>query len=173
MLDKDIAAKLEIAFSQYGFVQPNVAQLKTECQVSLRTLYKYYPSKDDMIVAALSYRHERYLDFLSADVSELGGAAIGQMFDKLEIWMKDYAPYGCLSMNAMAAYPENSMIQEAVKQHKREVRNFLGKLSARPDLATPLFILHEGVASAWPILGSVAMASVKQTLISLFKEKAI
>ncbi|MEO9655966.1 TetR/AcrR family transcriptional regulator [Marinomonas sp.] len=173
MLDKDIAAKLEIAFSQHGFAQPSVAQLKTECQVSLRTLYKYYPSKDEMIVAALSFRHERYLDFLSADVSELGGAAIGQVFDKLEIWMKDYAPYGCLSMNAMAAYPENIMIQKAVKQHKREVRDFLGKLSARSDLATPLFILHEGVASAWPTLGKVAMASVKQTLISLFKEKAI
>ena len=173
MLDKDIAAKLEMAFSQYGFVQPSVAQLKTACQVSLRTLYKYYPSKDEMIVAALTFRHQRYLDFLSAQVSSSGAAAIAQVFDSLEVWLRDFAPYGCLSMNALAAYPNNPMIQAAVKQHKAEVRDFLGKLANREDLASPLFLLHEGVSSAWPVLGNEALFSAKQTMTSLFKDAVL
>ena len=64
MLREQIAASLEVAFSQQGFAEPSVAQLKTACGVSLRTLYKHFPSKEAMIVGALEYRHQRYLDFL-------------------------------------------------------------------------------------------------------------
>ena len=64
MLKEEIAASLELAFSHYGFAEPSVAKLKTACNVSLRTLYKHYPSKEAMIVAALQHRHQRYLTFL-------------------------------------------------------------------------------------------------------------
>ena len=64
IVKEKIAASLEKAFSQYGFAEPSVPQLKNACEVSLRTLYKYYPSKEAMIVAALEHRHQRYLSFL-------------------------------------------------------------------------------------------------------------
>ncbi|MEF1262780.1 TetR/AcrR family transcriptional regulator, partial [Vibrio harveyi] len=40
MLKEQIAANLEQAFSELGFAEPSVAQLKAACGVSLRTLYK-------------------------------------------------------------------------------------------------------------------------------------
>ena len=85
MLKHQIAASLEQAFSTHGFAEPNVAQLKAACNVSLRTLYKHYPSKEAMIVAALEYRHQRYLDFLLNDNPHKGIESVIHIFQKLEL----------------------------------------------------------------------------------------
>ncbi|WP_144208264.1 TetR/AcrR family transcriptional regulator [Shewanella donghaensis] len=170
MFKEQIAASLEEAFSLYGFAEPSVSKLRTACNVSLRTLYKHYPSKEVMIVAALQYRHQRYLSFLLYDAPSCGAAAVLYIFDRLEQWMKEYAPHGCLSMNAIAAFPDNAFIGSAVKQHKIEVEQFLGQQSQRDDLSTALFLLHEGVSSAWPILGHQAVMSARQTLLTLLEQ---
>ncbi|MDO6564165.1 TetR/AcrR family transcriptional regulator [Amphritea sp. 1_MG-2023] len=169
MLKEQIAASLEQAFSQYGFAEPSVAQLKTACHVSLRTLYKHYPSKEAMVVAALEHRHQRYLSFLLQDAPGKGIESVVHIFDRLEEWMSAYAPHGCLSVNAMAAFPDNAAISCIVQQHKAAVRVFLGEQSLRDDLATPIFILHEGIASAWPMLGREAITAAQQILLTLQK----
>lgn len=170
MLKQQIAASLEEAFSKYGFAQPSVAQLKTSCEVSLRTLYKYYPSKEAMIVGALEHRHQRYLTYLLSESPAPGVESVLHIFNKLEQWMKEFAPNGCLSMNAIAAFPDNSLISKAVKEHKEQVRQFLGQQSQRVDLSTALFVLHEGVSSAWPVLGRDAVTSAQKTLLQLLEE---
>ncbi len=170
MLREQIAASLEEAFSKYGFAEPSVAQLKTACNVSLRTLYKYYPSKEAMIAGALEYRHQRYLTFLLNESPSNGVESVLHIFNKLEQWMKEYAPHGCLSMNAIAAFPDNPLISKAVKEHKEEVRQFLGLQSQREDLSTALFLLHEGVSSAWPVLGKEAVTSAQKAILQLLEE---
>lgn len=167
MLKEKITAALEKTFSQYGFAEPSVAQLKTACDVSLRTLYKYYPSKEMMIVAALNYRHQRYISFLQCESTATGVDAVLHIFKQLEQWMQEYAPHGCLSINAIAAFPDNPEIAQAVKTHKEEVRIFIGQQSHREDLATALFLLHEGVSNAWPVLGKEAITSAQHTILQL------
>lgn len=168
-LKKQIAQSLESAFSRLGFAEPSVAQLKGECGVSLRTLYKHYPSKEEMIVAALEHRHRSYLEFLKSDAPNKGKSAIQHIFQKLEVWMEGRAPNGCMSMNALAAFPENIAVIEAVKKHKQEVREWLSLQSGQPGLATDLFVLHEGVSGAWAILGKEAVKSALQQSNYLFE----
>lgn len=170
MLKQQIAESLEQAFSEFGFAEPSVAQLKNACGVSLRTLYKHYPSKEAMIVAALEHRHQRYLRFLLEDSPSAGTDAVLHIFSQLNQWMNDFAPNGCMSMNAIAAFPEHKLILQTVQQHKEAVRNFLGEQSLRTDLATQLFLLHESVSCTWPLLGEQATDAAKQTISSLFKE---
>ncbi|PTP44564.1 TetR/AcrR family transcriptional regulator [Vibrio splendidus] len=170
MLREQIAASLEVAFSQQGFAEPSVAQLKTACNVSLRTLYKHFPSKEAMIVGALEHRHQRYLSLLLEDSPRSGYQAVTHIFNKLQQWLEEYAPHGCMSMNAMAAFPDNELISQAVTQHKEQVRLLIGKQSLREDFATPLFLLHEGVSSAWPVLGEEAVASAQNMVTKLLKE---
>jgi len=170
MLREQIASKLEQAFSEHGFAEPSVAQLKSACGVSLRTLYKYYPSKESMIVGALEYRHQRYLDFLTEDINGLEPTErIVSMFIKLQWWMENHAPNGCMSMNAMAAFPDNSMISETVTLHKTQVRALLGEYSQREDLATALFVLHEGASSCWPLLKAEAFHASEKTITTLLQ----
>lgn len=167
MLKEQIAASLEQAFSELGFAEPSVAQLKSACGVSLRTLYKHYPSKEEMIVAALEHRHQRYLNFLLEDSPEAGIDSVQHIFNKLRLWMETFAPNGCMSMNALAAFPDNDVIKQTVKAHKDDVRCFLGKQSLREDLATALFLLHEGLSSAWPIVGDDALHSAQFSVLTL------
>lgn len=168
MLKEQIAADLELAFSQYGFAEPSVAQLKTACHVSLRTLYKHYPSKEKMIIAALEYRHQRYLDFLLEEAPTPGKEALLHIFSKLEQWMKEYAPHGCMSVNAIAAFPKNQQLSLAVTKHKHQLRELLGEQSQKPELASALFVLHEGVSSSWPVRGNEAVETAKQMLAMLY-----
>ena len=170
MLREQITVSLESSFSQYGFAEPSVAQLKNACKVSLRTLYKHYPSKEAMIVGALEYRHQRYLTFLLNDSPARGIESVLHIFNKLELWMNEFAPHGCLSMNAIAAFPDNDLINKAVKKHKEDVLQFLGQQSKRNDLATVIFLLHEGVSTAWPVLGRKAVTSAQNTLLQLLNE---
>lgn len=170
MLREQITVSLEDTFSQYGFAEPSVAQLKTACNVSLRTLYKHYPSKEAMIVGALEYRHQRYLAFLLNESPSPGLESVLHIFNKLELWMKEFAPHGCLSMNAIAAFPDNPLINKAVKEHKEDVLQFLSQQSQRGDLATAIFLLHEGVSSAWPVLGREAITSAQKALLQLLKD---
>ncbi|KPL97852.1 TetR/AcrR family transcriptional regulator [Vibrio splendidus] len=170
MLREQIAASLEVAFSQQGFAEPSVAQLKTACKVSLRTLYKHFPSKEAMIVGALEHRHQRYLSLLLEDSPRSGYQAITHIFNKLQQWMEEYAPHGCLSMNALAAFPDNELINQAVIEHKKEVQALMAQQSQREDLASELFLLHEGVSSAWPVLGEEAVASAQNMVTKLLKE---
>ncbi len=168
MLKTQIAENLERAFSQLGFAEINVAQLKSSSGVSLRTLYRYYPSKEEMVVAALNNRHKRYLNFLSEDLPSPGEEAIVHIFNKLNMWMNENAPNGCMSISALNAFPENSTIKEAVEKHKKDVEYFLGKKSDRDALSTQLFLLHEGVTSAQPLIGDDALTSAQAIIKQLF-----
>lgn len=167
MLKQEIAAALEVAFSQHGFAEPSVAKLKKLSGVSLRTLYKYYPSKQAMIIAALEYRHTRYLHFLLKDSPGEGVNAVLHMFDQLKLWMQQYAPNGCLSINALSAFPEDEAISSAVQNHKNEVKQLLGEQSLNASIASSLFLLHEGVSSAWPVIGDEAVLAAKQSILKL------
>jgi len=170
LLKQQIAASLEIAFSQQGFAEPSVSLLRVACNVSLRTLYKHYPSKETMIVAALNFRHQRYITFLSTDLPEKGLAAVSHIFMQLEQWMIQFAPNGCMSMNALTAFPNNTLIRNAVSEHKRQVRDFLALHSLREDLANAIFILHEGVSSAWPLMGESVLNAAQESLLTLLRE---
>ena len=170
MLKQDIAAALEAAFSQHGFTEPSVAKLQKLSGVSLRTLYKHYPSKQSMIIAALEYRHTRYINFLLESAPAPGLEAVFHVFDRLMMWMKQFAPNGCLSVNALSAFPEDEVIRGAVQTHKDNVRQLLGEQCLDPSLSNTLFILHEGVSSAWPVMGEDAISSAKQNIKKLFSE---
>jgi AcrR family transcriptional regulator len=170
MLKEQIASGLENALSQQGFVEPSVSDLQNASGVSLRTLYRHFPSKEAMVIGALEHRHARYLDFL-ADCAPLPGVnAITDLFERLAGWMETEAPHGCMSMSAFAAFPGNARIDESVKGHKSEIRQLLATQSGREDRANELFLLHEGVSMAWPTQGSKAIQAAQKAALYLLKE---
>lgn len=172
MSQQQIAENLERAFSQKGFAEPSVAELKALSGVSMRTLYKYFPSKESMVVGALDYRHQRYLALLEQCAQHSGLDATLAAFDVLGNWMKEHAPKGCLSVNALAAFPDNADINSTVEKYKQQVIDSLTKLSGRDDLSHALFVLHEGTTTAYPILGESAITAAKVAITTLFTTKS-
>ncbi len=180
MLQAQIAESLEGAFSDLGFAEPGVAQLKDACNVSLRTLYKHYPSKEAMIIGALEHRHQRYIGVLKDEIQDSSSGideTIEHIFDRLQDWMQHRAPNGCMSNNALAAFPHNEQIHQVVKDQKAEVRQLLGQLLGLTDqhqaLVTEFFLLHEGASIAWPLLGENAISAAKSAAHKLLQETSL
>ncbi len=171
-LPSQIAARLEACFVDRGFLEPGVDALRDAAGVSLRTLYKYFPSRDAMVVAALTHRHDRYLDFVEAGAPADGPASIEHLFGRIEAWMSGETASGCLFLHALAAHPSNDEIRATVARQKEATRSLLGRRSGRPDLADSLYLLHEGATAAWPILGHEAFRAARQTAVTLLQPEA-
>ena len=167
---KSIAARLEGCFVARGFLEPGVDALRDASGVSLRTLYKYFPSRDAMVIAALNHRHDRYLDFIEEGAPSGGPASIAHVFGRVESWMQGESGTGCLFLNALAAHPSNREIRAAVARQKDGTRSLLGRCSGRPDLADALFLLLEGATAAWPLMGSESIRTAREAALKLFRE---
>lgn len=168
-LDQRIAGRLETVFAAQGFAEPGVAVLRAAADVSLRTLYRYYPSREAMIIGALDHRHDRYLAQLGAGAPPPGAASLDHLFGRLGDWMRRNAPGGCLFLNALAAHPENADIRAAVDRHKREILRTLGARAGRPALGPALFLIHEGTTASWAVLGDRAIESARRMARALIE----
>jgi AcrR family transcriptional regulator len=147
-------------FYRQGIRTVGVDTVAAEIGISKRTLYNYFPSKDDLIVAYLSRR------LRPIEASDLPPAEqILDDFDRLERAMRRDGYRGCPFVNAVAelADPTHAAHQIAVahKEKRRTLfRNLLIRLDVKnPDgLATQLMILGEGAVAQALVHGDPKMA---------------
>lgn len=165
-----IAAALEREFVRNGFAQTGVDALRDAAQVSLRTLYKYCPSREAMILMALERRHQRYLAFLFAGLPEDHAAALRTVFNRISTWMRENASHGCLFHAAVAAHPDSAALRKLLEDHKRDVAERLAEAFGMPDHATDLILVHEGLTQSWPLLGDQAVESAKALALRLSRD---
>lgn len=161
MLDtKDrIARDLHSAFSELGFATQGVEALRAQADISIRTLYKHFPSREAMIVGALEHRDQAYLNWISGG-PDTGTAHVLHPLVRLGDWLRDVANTGCLFWNALAEYPDSAEIAAAVRHHKakvaKEFQERLHRVAPRQPtdaLADALFVLHEGMTDAARLRG--------------------
>jgi AcrR family transcriptional regulator len=151
---------IEAAFSLFrknGFYATGVDLIMQKAGVSKRTLYKYFPTKNDLIVAVLNhYRivYEKYLNQILKQKDKTSRRKILEIFDDAEQWFEDINFHGCLAVNAMGEFSgKNQAIEDSCIRFKRWEIDILRSLtkdinSARADeLAYKLFVLLEGMSS--------------------------
>ncbi len=165
--EKQIASRLEQAFTVRGFTRPSVKELQKAAGTTLKTLYRYFPSKEAMVIGALTHRHDRYFSFLAENEPPPGKDSIIHLFGRLGEWMTMHAPNGCLYLNALTAFPDNPEVREITVQYKRELVQILAKRSGRKGLANELFLLHEGASAAWPVIGMQALDSAASLALKI------
>ncbi|EEA91965.1 TetR/AcrR family transcriptional regulator [Pseudovibrio sp. JE062] len=171
-LEHTICTKLEGVFAARGFTAPGVAELRKGADVSLRTLYKYFPSKEDMIIGALEVRHRRYLSLLKEAAEAEPQDRLTAILDTIEHWMQTNAPHGCMDRAALSAYPESEQVSQCVTRHKQETQDQLATLLGLQNKAGELFLIHEGAISIYPLNGSEAFNWAKSAILSLTQETA-
>ncbi|MCV0429880.1 MAG: TetR/AcrR family transcriptional regulator [Roseibium sp.] len=158
-----IAAGLEQAFAQHGFAEPNIDILREAAGVSLRTLYKYMPSREEMVLSALEHRHRRYMQLVIADLPENEeGEVLSEILDRVSEWMSTEAAHGCLFHAAVAAAPRDARLRALLERHKREVAQRIAALSGLSDCEGEITLIIEGLMQNWPLHGSKATASAKR-----------
>lgn len=144
-----IAERLESVFSEKGFAKPSVSDLRDAAGVSLRTLYRYFPSRDAMVIGALKHRHARYLTFVFDDLPVGRDQQLDVIFDRIQTWMSHYAPNGCIFQNALAATPGSAELEELLLTHKREIGVRLAENIGLKGQEATMRQIHEGAIQSW------------------------
>jgi AcrR family transcriptional regulator len=144
-------------FKQNGFYATGVDLIMREAGVSKRTLYQYFPSKNDLVVAVLEYYREQYqhqMDALLDRQNRTPRENILAIFEDAKNWFGDVNFHGCLAVNAMAEYAgKGQTIESACLRFKQWELGLLRELTDELDaehgeaLAHQLFVLLEGMGS--------------------------
>lgn len=144
-------------FKANGFYATGVDLIMREAAVSKRTLYKYFPTKNELIVAVLQYyrtTYQQHMDALLESNAESAGAKIRAIFADAETWFGDVNFHGCLAVNAMGEFAgKDRAIESACRQFKQWEMGVLTELcqaiGARKadQLAYKLFVLLEGMSA--------------------------
>jgi len=154
-----IAKNLDRQFSEMGFATQGVDALRVSANVSLRTLYKYFPSREAMVIGALTHRDSVYSAWIGAG-DATGADHILHVFVRLSDWLNQVSNTGCLFRNALSAYPESDAIRQVVLSHKAGVKNMFRTRLLHIDpacdadiLSETLFLLHEGLTETARLVG--------------------
>lgn len=157
-----IAAGLEQAFATRGFAEPSVEDLREAAGVSLRTLYKYMPSRADMVLAALEHRHTRYLSHLFDGLPDVPEAALDALLDRVGRWMATETAHGCLFHGAVAADPGSERLRALLSRHKAQVARRAAAATGFGGHETELLVIMEGLTQAWSLHRDAALTSAKR-----------
>ncbi|MFW8593105.1 TetR/AcrR family transcriptional regulator [Cribrihabitans neustonicus] len=159
---KKIAAGLEQAFAARGFAEPSVEDLRDAAGVSLRTLYKYTPSRADMVQAALVHRHQRYLEHVFNELPEDAKAALPVLIERVGDWMAREAAHGCLFHAAVAAAPGDGVLRQLLRRHKAEVATTAAAAAGLAGREIELLLILEGLTQSWPLHKGASVESAKR-----------
>ncbi|HOY70288.1 MAG TPA: TetR family transcriptional regulator [Methylotenera sp.] len=120
------------------------------------TLYKYFSSKEALILEVLNQNQKDFLTWLTAQLSHKKPAdKITQLFDYIEEWVSSPDFTGMAFIKASAEFPnEENPIHQLSSQQSREFRQYISKLAHEANikdadgLALQLSLLFEGAMQA-------------------------
>lgn len=148
-------------FYRQGFHATGVDQLSQEAQLTKKTLYRYFPTKEALVQAALRQRDHCFMDGLRSrlEASPVAERPLAYL-DFIESWTREPGFHGCAFINAAAEYPDLADLSHAVAaEHKQGLRDYLAQVCSEAGLAEPtqaaaqLFLLGEGLTVAAQVSG--------------------
>ncbi|GAB2991791.1 TetR/AcrR family transcriptional regulator [Streptomyces pseudoechinosporeus] len=143
-------------FYAHGIHAVGVDRLIAESGVAKATLYKQFPSKDDVVAAYLRRMDDRWRRQLRSAALAAGDDPREQLFG-LFVALEHAAregTLGCAFINAAAEYAPGSTAHAITAEHKRAVRDWVRDLAAAADASDPetlafqLTVLIDGTLAA-------------------------
>ena len=167
---KRILETADRLFYQDGVRAVGIDRIIAEAGVAKMSLYKHFPSKDDLILAVLKYREEGVLGFFRSAMErhgKNGKSPLRAFFAALKDFFESPGFRGCPFQNAAIeladpAHPGT----EFVRGHKQRFSEFLRGLvedtvgKAAPKVAPAVNILVEGAVVTAVIQGNPEAADV-------------
>ncbi len=159
---EELLTAAERLFHSEGFFATGIDRVIAEADVARMTLYKHFPSKDDLVLAVLARRETAYWEQLTVEVERAGKrgqSGVLALFVASGRWLRREAPHGCLFMKALGEYAGHSpRIAAKVADHKRRILDWLRALLAAEGYArsrkleVPLMLLLEGATACAQVL---------------------
>jgi AcrR family transcriptional regulator len=116
-------------FYQEGVRAVGIDRIIAEAGVAKMSLYKHFPSKDDLILAVLKYREEGVLEFFRSAMERHGKKAkspLRAFFTALKEWFETPGFRGCAFQNAAVELADPTHPgTKFVRGHKQRFGDFL------------------------------------------------
>jgi AcrR family transcriptional regulator len=156
----ETAARL---FYQHGYRATGVDTIAAESGIGKMTLYRHYPSKDDLIVAFLKQSDADFWSYFEQATQDAPTPRekLLAFFVALQDYVTSPACYGCPFINAASEYPQvDHPGHQVALAHKQSVRARFNQLAeqaraAQPQaLANALLLLMDGAYMAARMYGA-------------------
>jgi AcrR family transcriptional regulator len=125
-------------FSRRGIRDVGIDELIERAGVAKATLYRYFPSKDDLVVAFLERREQRWtLEFVAAESSLRAATPEEQLlaiFDVLGEWFRRDEFEGCAFLNTLLEMGAGHPAGQASIRHLQNVQAFVRRLAEEAGL---------------------------------------
>ncbi|MCU0308504.1 MAG: TetR/AcrR family transcriptional regulator [Thermoleophilia bacterium] len=141
-------------FYRQGIRAVGVDTIVAQSGVAKMTLYRHFPSKDDLVIEVLRRRDERWREWLEEEVLQRAETPQGHLlavFDALEAWFHSDEFRGSAFINTRVEIPDpDHPANRAAADHVAAVRRFFTRLAddagaERPDdLAAQMQLIMKG-----------------------------
>lgn len=141
-------------FYSQGIKATGVDAIVKAAGTTKMSLYKYFPSKDDLVIAFLRKRDEDFTNWFVGQVdakADLPRDKLLAIFDVIGEWLDIPEFRGCAFINASAEFPvANNPVQRVAAEFYEKFRNYIANLARiagaeNPEnLAQQLALLIEG-----------------------------
>ena len=150
----DIIETAIALFSEHGFHGTGVDMIMHEAKVSKKTLYTYFRSKDELILASLQHYDGLFRNNFMKQVDKAATAPADKLlavFDVAKSWFMQDNFFGCMFINAIGEYSKKDTPLRLICHHfKNQMRGFVKEitdtlnLNSGDALADELALLLEG-----------------------------
>lgn len=151
-------------FSRRGIRDVGVDEVIERADVAKATLYRHFPSKDDLVVAFLERREQRWtLEWVEAEARARGSTPEDQLlaiFDAFGEWFRREDFEACAFINVLLEMGAEHPTGRASIQHLETVRSVVRRLAEEAGLRDT-----DSFARSWHILmkGSIVAATEGDT----------
>ena len=167
----DTASEL---FYREGIRAIGVDTIVERSGVGKATLYRHFPTKDDLIAAYIEQEDRAHLQWFDEFIAASDGSPREQLLAMFEAFyqrIQEPGVRGCPFLNAMTeiAETEHPAYQHAV-QHERALRDRLARLSRQAgardpeQLADQLLLIINGALASSPLFGEASPSHQLRTI---------
>jgi AcrR family transcriptional regulator len=167
----DVAEKL---IYRSGIAATGMDLLVKTAGVSRKSIYRYFANKDDLVVAALKRRDERWMQWFSSEVDKAPTplARLLNLFPVLKGWFESEGFRGCAFINTSGETGDpQDPVRQVAKMHKQKLLDYVTGLcieqgTERPEqLARQLLILIDGAITLALVMGDHDAADQAQGVL--------
>ncbi|MFO7681326.1 MAG: TetR/AcrR family transcriptional regulator [Chloroflexota bacterium] len=150
-------------FYRHGYRAVGVDTIAAQSGIGKMTLYRHYPSKDNLIGAYLNDSNDVFWNYFEQTIKEAPTPRekLLTFFQALQDYVLTPVCYGCPFLNVATEYPETDYLGHQIAlEHKQSVRARFQQLAkeagaTRPEvLADQLFLLMDGAYMASRMFGT-------------------
>jgi AcrR family transcriptional regulator len=154
-----------------GYNATGINEIIAKSEIAKATLYHHFKSKEDICIAYLEQRHQKFLDSLKDFVGgqNKGRQQLVSIFDFLRNMYREGDFHGCWGIKTLGELPpKNKKILNVIQRQKKELLLFLGEtvgdnianisIAETEKISGGIYLLYEGAITEshlhkndWPI----------------------